>query len=459
MDKKLSNKEYIYIGSMLFGLFFGAGNLIFPVHMGQLAGQNLLPAILGFIMTAVGLPFLGIVAMGLSGKESLLEMASKINPKYGVFFTAALYLTIGPFFATPRTATVSFEAAFAPYLEPSMTKMALFLFSLLFFIAVLWFSLKPSEILKWVGKVLNPIFLVFLSVLILFGFFAPMGAASEIPVDASYQTGAFFKGFLEGYNTMDALASLAFGIIVVTTIQGLGVTKTTTIAKDTIKSGAISMLLMAVIYGSLVYLGATSRGIFEISDNGGIALAQISNEYFGIFGAVLFAVIITVACLKTAIGLITAISETFVHMFPNSLDYKQYVYLFTAISFGLANLGLSQIIAFSIPVLMFLYPLAITLIFLLITSSLFNDRTIVYRMTTLFTFPFAIVDFLKALPQGIKDAVGLNGVIAWTDAAIPLSDIGMGWLIPSLLGFAIGLAISKNNKLLNFRTPKKTLKA
>ena len=225
-----------------------------------------------------------------------------------------------------------------------------------------------------------------------------MGAASEIPVDASYQTGAFFKGFLEGYNTMDALASLAFGIIVVTTIQGLGVTKTTTIAKDTIKSGAISMLLMAVIYGSLVYLGATSRGIFEISDNGGIALAQISNEYFGIFGAVLFAVIITVACLKTAIGLITAISETFVHMFPNSLDYKQYVYLFTAISFGLANLGLSQIIAFSIPVLMFLYPLAITLIFLSITSSLFNDRAIVYQMTTLFTLLFAIVDFLKALP-------------------------------------------------------------
>ena len=447
MDKKLSNKEYIYIGSMLFGLFFGAGNLIFPVHMGQLAGQNLIPAILGFIVTAVGLPFLGIVAMGLSGKESLLEMASKIHPKYGVFFTTALYLTIGPFFATPRTATVSFEAAFAPSLDPSMTKMALFLFSLLFFAAVLWFSLKPSEILKWVGKVLNPIFLVFLSILILFGFFGPMGTANEIPVDASYQTGAFFKGFLEGYNTMDALASLAFGIIVVTTIQGLGVTKPATIAKDTIKSGAISMLLMAVIYGSLVYLGATSRGVFEISDNGGIALAQISNEYFGIFGAVLFAVIITVACLKTAIGLVTAISETFVLMFPNSLDYKKYVYLFTAISFGLANLGLSQIIAFSIPVLMFLYPLAITLILLSITSSLFNDRTIVYQMTTMFTLPFATIDFLKALPQGIKDAVGMNGVIAWTDSAIPLSDIGMGWLIPSVIGFAIGLAVSKNNKL------------
>ncbi|CZQ87101.1 branched-chain amino acid transport system II carrier protein [Trichococcus ilyis] len=446
MDNKLSNKEYIYIGSMLFGLFFGAGNLIFPVHMGQLAGQNLIPAMLGFIVTAVGLPFLGIVAMGLSGKESLLEMASKIHPKYGVFFTSALYLTIGPFFATPRTATVSFEAAFAPYLDPSLAKMALFFFSLIFFTAVLWFSLKPSEILKWVGKVLNPIFLVFLSVLILFGFFAPMGTAGEIPVDASYQTGAFFKGFLEGYNTMDALASLAFGIIVVTTIQGLGVTKPTAIAKDTIKSGLISMLLMAVIYGSLVYLGATSRGIFEISDNGGIALAQISNAYFGIFGAIVFAIIITVACLKTAIGLVTAISETFVHMFPNSLDYKKYVYLFTAISFGLANLGLSQIIAFSIPVLMFLYPLSITLILLSITSNLYNDRAIVYQMTTLFTLPFAIVDFLKALPQGLKDGAGMNGIIAWTDSAIPLSDIGMGWLIPSMIGFAIGLAISKNNK-------------
>ena len=138
-------------------------------------------------------------------------------------------------------------------------------------------------------------------------------------------------------------------------------------------------------------------------------------------------------------------------MFPNSLDYKQYVYLFTAISFGLANLGLSQIIAFSIPVLMFLYPLAITLIFLSITSSLFNDRAIVYQMTTLFTLPFAIVDFLKALPQGIKDAVGLDGFISWTDAAIPLSDIGMGWLIPSLLGFAIGLAISKNKQSINLK--------
>ena len=446
MDKKLTLKDYVFIGSMLFGLFFGAGNLIFPVHMGQLAGQNMLPAMLGFIVTAVGLPFLGIVAMGLSGKESLVEMASKIHPKYGVFFTVALYLTIGPFFATPRTATVSFEAAFAPYLDPALTKVALFIFSLLFFGAVLWFSLKPSEILKWVGKVLNPIFLVFLSLLILFGFFAPMGTVSAVPADVTYQSGTFFKGVLEGYNTMDALASLAFGIIVVTTIQGLGVTNPGAIAKDTIKSGLISMLLMAVIYGSLVYLGSTSRGVFEISGNGGIALSQISGHYFGIFGAILFAIIISVACLKTAIGLITSISETFVHMFPKSLQYKQYVYLFTAISFGVANIGLNQIIAFSIPVLMFLYPLAITLIILSIASPLFNDRTIVYQLTTLFTLPFALVDFMKALPQGLKDGMQLNGFIAWTDATIPLADLGMGWLVPALIGFAIGIILSKTKK-------------
>lgn len=446
MDKKLTVKDYVFIGSMLFGLFFGAGNLIFPVHMGQLAGQNLFPAMLGFIVTAVGLPFLGIVAMGLSGKESLVEMASKIHPKYGVFFTVALYLTIGPFFATPRTATVSFEAAFAPYLDPSLTKIALFIFSFVFFGAVLWFSLKPSEILKWVGKVLNPIFLVFLSVLILFGFFKPMGTSSDMPVDITYQSGTFFKGFLEGYNTMDALASLAFGIIVVTTIQGLGVTKPSTIAKDAIKSGTISMLLMAVIYGSLVYLGSTSRGVFEISANGGIALSDISGHYFGIFGAILFAIIISVACLKTAIGLVTSISETFVHMFPKVLSYKQFVYLFTAISFGIANIGLSQIIAFSIPVLMFLYPLAITLIILSIANPLFDDRKVVYQMTTIFTLPFALVDFMKALPQGIKDGLNLNGFITWTDATIPLSDIGMGWLVPALIGFVIGFILSKIKK-------------
>lgn len=446
MEKKLTIKEYIFIGSMLFGLFFGAGNLIFPIQMGQLAGSNMLSATIGFIITAVGLPFLGIVAIGLSRKESLYDLASKISPKYGAFFTIALYLTIGPFFAIPRTATVSYEVAFASYLEPHQLQLVLFIFSILFFIASLWFSLRPSGILTWVGKILNPIFLVSLALLIVFSIIQPMGQVSEVPVVESYQAGAFFTGFLEGYNTMDALASLAFGIIVVRTIQNLGVTKPSSIARNTIIAGVFSLALMVIIYASLVYIGTTSQGIFSISANGGTALAEVSNHYFSGFGAVILAIIITVACFKTAVGLITAISEMFVTLFPDKLTYNQYVYVFTGISFVVANLGLSQIISFSLPVLMFLYPLAITLILVTILNPLFKDKAIVYQVTTIFTLPFALLDFLHALPEGLKETLHLDLVSEWSKEFIPLFKIGMGWFIPSLIGFVIGFILSKKRK-------------
>ena len=443
MGKKLTLKEYIFIGSMLFGLFFGAGNLIFPIQMGQLAGANMVSATLGLLITAVGLPFLGIIAMGISRKESLYELSSKISPGYGVFYTIALYLTIGPFFAIPRTATVSFEAGFAPYLSPGSLQIVLFIFSALFFGASLWFSLRPTEILTWIGKVLNPIFLVSIAFLIVFALVNPMGRVNDIPVQEIYQEGALFRGFLEGYNTMDALAALAFGIIIISTIKTLGVTDPKQIAKDTMIAGLFSTSLMAVIYASLVYIGATSQAIFEVSPNGGVALAVVSNHYFGNFGAIVLAIIITAACFKTAVGLITAISEMFVTLFPNKLTYNHFVYIFTGISFGIANLGLSQIISLSIPVLMFLYPLAITLILVAIMSPLFKDKAIVYQMTTVFTLPFALLDFIHNLPTGFKETLQLDKVSLWATETIPFFEIGMSWVIPALIGLVIGWILSK----------------
>lgn len=446
MDKKLRLKDYVFIGSLLFGLFFGAGNLIFPIQMGQLAGADMWMATAGFIITAVGLPFLGIVAMGLARKDSMYELASKISPGYGMFYTIALYLTIGPFFAIPRTATVSFEAAFAPYLDKGMLQLALLIFSALFFGLSLWFTLRPSGILTWIGKVLNPIFLVSLAGLVLFAVMKPMGEVAQIPVQPLYQEGSFFRGFLEGYNTMDALAALAFGIIIISTIKSLGVTKPSAIAKDTIIAGLFTTTLMAVIYASLVYVGASSQGIFGITENGGVALAIVSDHYFGSMGAIVLAVIITVACFKTAVGLLTAISEMFVTLFPNKLTYNQFVYFFTGISFGVANLGLAQIITLSIPVLMFLYPLAITLIFTAILSPLFKDKAIVYQVTTIFTLPFALLDFIHALPAEWKAATNLEFISVWAKETIPLFNYGMSWLIPALIGFVIGLILSKTKK-------------
>ncbi|WP_317914791.1 branched-chain amino acid transport system II carrier protein [Carnobacterium maltaromaticum] len=442
MDKRLSLSSYIFIGSMLFGLFFGAGNLIFPVHMGQEAGTNILPATLGFLVTGIGLPFLGVVAIGVSKSDGLFDLASRVHPIYGIFMTVALYMTIGPFFALPRTGTVSYEIGIAPYLPSQYQTIGLLLFTVIFFAIALAFSMKPTKILIWVGKILNPLFLVFLAILIVTAFLKPMGVISEAAVHGNYVTEPFITGFTQGYNTMDALASLAFGIIVVQTIKGLGVRNPSNIAIDTIKSGIVSVILMAVIYGSLAYIGATSVGKFEVSENGGIALAQIAQHYFGSFGSVLLAIIVTVACLKTAIGLITACSETFCEMFPNSFNYRTYVILFTLLACGIANVGLTKIISLSIPVLMFLYPLAITLIFLALLSPLFKNRQVVYVTTTIFTIFVSIADGLNALPAGIKSISFIDNILAFYSRYLPLFDIGMGWVFPAILGLIIGWIIS-----------------
>jgi len=446
MDKRLNFTSNILIGSMLFGLFFGAGNLIFPVHMGQEAGSNIFPATIGFLITAIGLPFLGVVAIGVSRSNGLFDMASRVHPIYGYIMTILLYLTIGPFFALPRTGTVSFEIGFAPHIAAEYHALGLACFTILFFLAALYFSMRPGKILVWVGKILNPLFLIFLAVLVIAGFSNPMGNVSDAAVNGMYQTVPFFKGFTEGYNTMDALASLAFGIIVVQAIKDLGVNDPRNIAINTIKSGFISILLMGLIYSSLAYLGATSVSLFEVSENGGIALAQVANYYFGSFGSILLAIIVTVACLKTAIGLITACSETFNNMFPNLLNYKAYVLIFTIISCFVANIGLTQIITLSIPVLMFLYPLAIALIVLGLLSPLFKDRQIVYVLTTVCTLFVSVADALNAMPAIIKTQVPIQKILELYNNYLPFFNLGMGWIIPMLIGLSLGCIISITTK-------------
>lgn len=441
MSKKLPFSAYLTIGSMLFGLFFGAGNLIFPVHMGQLAGSQTPLATLGFILTGVGLPFLGVLAIGFSQSNGLYDLASRVHPAFGLFFTMALYLTIGPFFALPRTATVSFEVGIAPYVSDSWQTVSLVLFSFAFFLLAWLFSLRPAKIMIWVGKILNPLFLLFLAFLIFKAFTQPMGSMLAQAPQELYQTSAFFTGFIEGYNTMDVLASLAFGIIVVNSIKSLGVTKPSTIAVDTLKSGFVTLVLMAIIYGSLAFMGATSINQFPLSENGGIALNQISHHYFGGFGSVLLAIIVTLACLKTAIGLITACSETFVELFPQ-ISYRHYVHLFSLAGCAIANVGLTSIIKLSIPVLMFLYPLAIALVVLALLSPLFKHQAIVYQITISVTFIVSVVEGFKAGSETFRALPGIRHLISFFDGFLPFSSVNMGWVTPAIIALAIGWLIS-----------------
>lgn len=440
MEKKLSSKDYLYLGSMLFGLFFGAGNLIFPVHMGQEAGANVWPAIIGFLITGIGLPFLGIIAIGISGENGLFDLASRVHKGYGYFFTVALYLVIGPFFAMPRLAATSFEIGLTPFVAESQKTLFLAIFSILFFALSWWFSRNPSKLLDYVGKFLNPLFLALLAILIVMSFVKPMANIHDITVLGKYRDHAFFTGFQNGYNTLDVLASLAFGIIVVNTLKNKGVTKKSTITADTFKSGAVSVLLMGIIYSFLSLMGTMSMGKFDLSENGGIALTQIAHYYLGTGGSIILALIVVVACLKTTIGLTTAFSETFAELFPG-LSYSTLIAGVSIIPCIIANVGLTSIISYSMPVLMFLYPLAIILVLLGVSGPLFKNNPIVYQTVTIFTIIPALIDGLQSSPAWIQNASITQKIIEFAKNTLPFFGIGMGWIVPAVFGLILGLGI------------------
>ena len=447
--KKLTMRQKILVAGTLFGMFFGAGNLIFPVHLGQLAGRNVIPAIIGFIVTAVGIPIFGVAAIGITHSDGLQTLSSKVGKGYGIFFTCLLYLTIGPLFAIPRCATVSFTTGVAPMLlDPSKEWLALLVFSAIFFAFVLFFSLRPGKITVWIGKIINPIFLLFLAVLVIAALTNPGTSIAAVEPVEAYATGtsSFFSSFIEGYGTMDAIAGLAFGIVVVDVIRRMGVDNDDAVAVDVLGSGALTGILMAIIYVVTILMGTQSRGLFEISDNGGIALTQIAGHYFGGVGQIILAVTITFACLKTSIGLVTSCSETFVKMTHGKISYKAWAILFTLFSFAVSNVGLSAIIEYSIPVLMLIYPPAIALIILAFIGKFFHHDKAVYISVMAFTWAAAIFDFMKTLPAGVQSSLHLDRLVAFARQYLPLFDLNLGWLLPACLGFALGLVIHLTNR-------------
>ena len=445
--KKLTLRQKILVAGTLFGMFFGAGNLIFPVHLGQMAGQNALPAIIGFIITAVGIPILGVAAIGVTHSDGLQTLSGKVGKGYGIFFTCLLYLTIGPLFAIPRCATVSFTTGITPLLgADSPERLYLLLFSAVFFAFVLFFSLRPGKITVWIGKIINPLFLFFFAVLMLAALLAPGAAVSAVEPVEAYRSDAFFPALIEGYGTMDAIAGLAFGIVVIDVIRRMGVDNDDAIAEDVLSSGLLTGALMALIYVVSIVVGAQSRGLFELSENGGIALTQIAGHYLGGVGLFILAFTITFACLKTSIGLVTACAETFSKMTNGKISYRSWAILFTVFSFAVSNIGLSAIIEYSIPMLMLIYPPAIALILLAFLGKFFaHDRT-VYIATMIGTWAAAIFDCMKTLPAPVQAALHLDAPIAFAAAHLPLFDKNLGWLLPAVIGFAAGMTIRASRR-------------
>ena len=443
--KKLTIKEYLLLGSMLFGMFFGAGNLIFPVYMGQLSGANSIPAIIGFCMTGVGLPLLGIAAIGISKSEGLFNASKKVANWFSYFFTVILYLSIGPLFAIPRTATVSFTTGITPFISADQTQLGLFIYTVIFFALVLLFSLRPSKIMTWIGKYINSIFLVLLFCLLVMAVIKPIGSFTDVqPVD-SYVSQPFFTGLLEGYNTMDALASLAFAIVLINAIKEFEIKDAKEIAKITLKSGVIAVALMAVIYFGLTILGAQSVLLQGASKNGGVALAILAKHYYGAIGNVLLAGIMIFACLKTAIGLVTSCAETFVEVFTKTVSYRIYAIGFTLVSFLLSNFGLDRILKYSLPALLFLYPITIVFVLLLLVGSFVGENKIIYQSTVIATIIGAFMDTFSKPSYTFLHSAFTDGLVNLYQK-LPMYEIGFAWVIFSVVGFIIGLVLSKTIK-------------
>lgn len=448
MKRSLTLKETVALTSMLFGMFFGAGNLIFPAILGINAGSNIWSAFFGVFVTAVGIPMLAVVALGLSRSEGVVELSGRVSKGYSLFFCTLLYLTIGPLFAIPRCASTAYSVGAVKLLPAGHDGLFLALFSLVFFAIVLYFSLKPGGIMTWIGKWLNPVFLLFLAVLVIAALLKPITGVSAVTPATGYETGggAFFRGFLEGYNTLDALAGLAFGIVVIDVVCSHGVTQPEDVARSTARAGIFSCLFMGFIYLFITLISTQSAPVCASASNGGEVLGLIADHYFQAAGSVLLTAIVTFACLKTAIGLVTSCSKAFVDMFPKGPGYNQWAIIFSVVSFGIANFGLSSIVAWCVPVLMFLYPLAITLVLLALFGKTFGNRKGVYVWTTAFTLVAAIFDMIGAVSRMIPGNALLSGLTGFAGKVLPLYSLGLGWVCPAAIGFIVGLVVSRKEQ-------------
>ena len=420
------------VGLMLFALFFGAGNLIFPAFLGQQAGSNWLSAMSGFLLTGAGLPLLGVIAIGYSGARDVQDLASRVTPWYGVAFAAVLYLAIGPLFATPRTATVTFEIGVTPFIGSEHKTMALAIFSAFFFGVTYWLSISPGKLVDRIGKVLTPALLATIAVLVGYAAFNPMGELQA--AQGGFADKPFVTGVLEGYQTMDALASLVFAIIVIDAARALGVRNRAQLLATTTVAGAVAAACLAVVYLLIGYMGATSVAGLGLQENGAAVLSKTAQHYFGMGGNVLLSAIVFLACLSTAVGLIISCSEYFNRLLP-AISYKTFVVIFTLVSMAFANKGLSGIISISVPVLMLLYPLTVVIILLAFLNNWFGGSRVVYVCTIFATLVVGVLDAWKAAFSFAPETAALINSI------FPLYDIGMGWLLPATAGFVLGLVL------------------
>lgn len=430
-NEKLKPSLIIPIGLMLFSFFFGAGNLIFPPVLGQMAGENIGWGMLGFCLSGVGFPLLGVLAVAMKKSDNPDAIAMPMHPLYARIVTILCALAIGPLFAIPRTAAVSFDTGISALLPAAFDGFGLPLYSVFFFILTYFFSINPSKIIGNIGNFLSPMLLICLGVLVVCVLVNPTGSL-QMP-NPEFTTTPFFRGFQEGYNTMDLLAAILFGSITIKAIEAQGITDKAVLTKLCSYAGLIAAFFLAIIYVALAYTGALSINVFGIIPNGATLLSKICTYYMGFGGQIVLALIIFFACLTTSIGLTTAISGYFAELSNNRIQYERLVLFISAFSLFVANFGLENIIHFSIPVICMLYPIIIALVILNIGHVIIQDDSLTFRLCLTLTTIFAIFDGLRV--ANIR-FMALDNFLTQN---LPLFDIGFGWVVPCFGGIVLGL--------------------
>ncbi|MGM0753878.1 MAG: branched-chain amino acid transport system II carrier protein [Bacillota bacterium] len=429
----MRKKDVLVSGFMLFSLFFGAGNLIFPPYLGMESGSYFVAAIAGFILTAVFLPFLTIISVSLS-TDGLLSIGQRVHPVFGLVFAIVIYMSIGALYGIPRASNVAYELGFMQMISVE-GRLPLFLFSLVFFGLTYLLSINPKKVIDLVGQFLTPVLLVVLAILCVRAFIT--FEYTEAQAAEKFQSDPFLKGFLEGYFTMDAVAALAFGIVIINGLKDKGASGKAEVIRGTISAGVIAAIGLVMVYLSLGWIGRVVPHD-EPLQNGAEILVLASQQLFGYSGNVLFGLIVMIACLTTCIGLINACGRFFNEIFPK-YSYKTYVLIFILIGMIVTNLGLNLILKVATPLLVFIYPVAIVLVVLSLFQHFFGESKRMYVYGVGAATLFAFYEMLMTLNIQID---GIHAILGF----LPLSENGLGWTFPTLVAVTIGYFLDRMQK-------------
>ena len=427
MNKKKS--DVIWVGMALFAMFFGAGNLIFPPYMGFLSGSMWSVALLGFLITGIGMPLMGIIAAARAG-GTIEHLAGRLGPRFSRILSIIVILAIGPLLAIPRTAATTFEMGVRPNLPWVSPAVA----CIVFFLITLFFAFNESKVIDKIGKILTPFLVVILAWIILKGIFYPLG-----PTPAENLPHPFTSGFREGYQTMDAIASIVFAEIVIATLIFKGYKKISDQVKMTSMAGVIAASGLGLVYGGLMYLGATSRTLFAPDIERTTLLINIAQGILGSAGKVALGLAVSLACLTTSIGLTATVADYFSTLTKGKLKYKTLCIVTVIFSGVFATVGVTKIVLVAIPLLVMVYPVAIILIILTIIG-----RKTIHRAIYMGAVVGALaVSAFDALTSAGLPIAAINNLIAY----IPLAKAGFPWILPAVAGGIYGaISIKRKNR-------------